>query len=289
VYSNEVKEFDFQNKDWEDIKTFGDVPPGLKKHSAVILKGLPNMLIFGGSDANGKLSNMVYNYNIEKRNWAIMKTSGSIPEGRIDFTAEVTEDGKKMIVLGGMGKAWYNDLYSLSLINGEWTKIISKNPPVARTCHSGIIYNNKLVIFGGLKSWFADGYLNDLHEFNFNTLTWREIKPNENDFIPMERSKHSAIVTSDGKSMLMFGGRSVNQFLYDIWRLDLDTYQWNRLLPNGGIPKARNSHATILFENLMYVFGGFNDRIVEDSWKGGYMNQVAIYDPWKQENSTKFL
>jgi len=275
LYSNDVHSFDYDKLIWTIESVTGDVPPGLKKHTSVLIDFGNSMLIFGGADTFGKPHNEVYRYTFSTQHWTLMQVEGEIPEPRSDHASAVTPDGKQMIVFGGLGSTFYNDLYSLDLENWIWKKISTNGViPGTRVCHSAIISGNYFVIFGGLKSWIGDSYLNDVHLLNMETLTWRELLPKGN--LPKPRSKHTANLSPvDKKSMIVFGGRGMNTYWNDIWVLNIDTEEWKLVEPVGSSPNARMAHSAVISGNFLIINAGFNDQLGYGN--ASYLNQLVTF------------
>jgi hypothetical protein len=57
-----------------------------------------------------------------------------------------------------------------------------------------------------------------------------------------------------------FGGaltvRTPHNYLNDTWSFNISTRKWTELQCTGSIPSPRKSHAAVLIDDVMYVFGG---------------------------------
>jgi len=232
------------------------------------------MVVFGGADGVGGTLNDVHLYTFETQQWKKIDATGDIPLPRVDHSSSITPDGSSIIIFGGVYKSWFNDVHKLDLATWTWQKLSTSGiPPIPRSTHVSVITDNQLIIFGGLKSYMADGYLNSVHQLNLNTLAWREYDP---DFSPLSRSKPTAVLSPDGGSMIVFGGRTSNLFLNDLFSFDLKEESWTRLDPEGEeIPSARNAHVAVLVKDRMFVFGGYNDQL--GVLGNGYLNQLAEF------------
>ena len=55
-----------------------------------------------------------------------------------------------------------------------------------------------------------------------------------------------------------FGGAGDrHHYLNDTWSFDISTRKWTELQCTGSIPSPRSSHAAVLVDDVMYIFGGF--------------------------------
>ncbi len=57
-----------------------------------------------------------------------------------------------------------------------------------------------------------------------------------------------------------FGGRGDHHWYNDTWSFDISTRKWTELQCTGSIPSPRSSHAAVLVDDVMYVFGGYTGK-----------------------------
>ena len=83
--------------------------------------------------------------------------------------------------------------------------------------------------------------------------------------------------------MFVFGGKDDdNNKLNDLWRLDLNTYQWNEVkIADDYKPIERSGHSCDIFENFMVIFGGIFEITKE-------LNDFHLFDFKKQKWITIF-
>jgi len=86
--------------------------------------------------------------------------------------------------------------------------------PTTRWGHAASSYNGKLYIVGGRN----EQDVNDLHEFDPETMKWREI--DIAGHLPKPRRRHSALFVSG--SLVMFGGFD-GTFFNDLHILDFQS------------------------------------------------------------------
>ena len=63
-----------------------------------------------------------------------------------------------------------NDLWRLDLNSYTWQEVVVTNPPLERSGHSCDLYENYMVIFGGIYEITKE--LNDLQVFDFKKNRW---------------------------------------------------------------------------------------------------------------------
>jgi dynein heavy chain len=161
-----------------------------------------------------------------------------------------------------------------------WSKVESSGrQPEARSNHSTILYNKKIILFGGFKS--SSIRYNDLWILDTATDEWSqphigvtETKPDgEVVFkrswpeVPAPRGAHSATLV--GNQMYIFGGYGGSGFarrdFNDITALDLDTWEWRPIECTGEIPEPRSGHQGVAVNEKIYVIGGWNSMVQFDN------------------------
>ena len=235
----------------------------------VIINNKINYLI-----QNFKVKNLFIDVqNITTQKKTKKQTKKILPDIRERHTLTVLGgDGKKSILFGGLGfdekNEKYiplNDLWSLT-INFEmkivnWTKIQTKEIPIERYDHTMVWYslnpqNNFTILFGGYGSnkkefdetWILVEKKGNL-EFDVMKVIHKEgVKK------PKARYQHSAVV--QGKNMFIYGGKSKNQILDDLWIFDCETFQYREIQMTGISIPPRYSHSAVITQNYMLVFGG---------------------------------
>jgi hypothetical protein len=76
---------------------------------------------------------------------------------------------------------------------------------------------------------------------------------------PSGRTSHAMAAGPDG-SLYVFGGDEIGGMGNDLFKLDLDTNEWNIIEPRGLVkPSARIKHGMVSVGSDLYVFGGYGD------------------------------
>jgi hypothetical protein len=122
-----------------------------------------------------------------------------------------------------------------------------------------------------------------LNQFDFDVSpvksipVWNSYDPTPGDKKPPPRIGHVLVSTGDriilfvrllpSSSPLVtilysFGGTNGQCDYNDTWSFDISTRKWTELQCTGSIPPPRHSHAAALIDDVMYVFGGRDDRRV---------------------------
>jgi N-acetylneuraminic acid mutarotase len=250
-------------------------------------------------------------YSLWRRFFVDINTT-SCPPGRLCHTAVVHDS--KMYIYGGhitQPSSEYfhtvkHDMYECNLVTRAWREIPVGEGAPRRTEHTAVVYNNKMIIFGG---YSGNGYENSVMVFDFASSTWQQLMTHGE--APSARSAHTAVVV--GKSMYVFGGWNGIHCMNDLHELNFETNTWslisadtsqssrmsgsanhahsihaaNARHPCGDLPSARCSHGAVVFASsmgndaagpssspVMYIFGGYAIEGANESPNKGYLDDL---------------
>lgn len=156
-----------------------------------------------------------------------------------------------------------NKLYCFNTVSLEWSQPdVDGQLPGARDGHSACVINNVMYIFGGYED-YVEKFSNEVHALDFNTMTWSLVRTQGKP--ARWRDFHSA--TGIGDCMYIFGGRSdkagpyhTNNELYchKLQVFNTKTCTWHEPVVVGHVPLGRRSHSAFLYQEKLYIFGGYN-------------------------------
>jgi hypothetical protein len=128
-------------------------------------------------------------------------------------------------------------------------------PPCPRSLHSAVIWNDSMYIFGGYNGHVR---VNDFHAFSFTTRRWSPVLPAAHSGMPPSpRDRHVSVV--HGNTLYIFGGFDGTSRTNDFYGFDFSSMTWREIVPRTGSPPSeRHSHASVVYGNSMYVFGGYD-------------------------------
>lgn len=181
-------------------------------------------------------------------------------------------------VIGGwLGNRAASEILVLDVTNPkelEWTQVRDRGvSPGACNMHSAeyIPEKREIYIFRG-----GDGsaYLNDLHAFNIDTLTWRKLETFGSR--PEPRADHASAYMHETKEMFVFGGWNGSARLNDFYILDTTTSTWRKPEFKGAAPHARAGMTLSAVRDRLYLFGGNG---VESS----VCNDLHVFDRTQME------
>ncbi|KAG5890788.1 hypothetical protein JTB14_007182 [Gonioctena quinquepunctata] len=210
-----------------------------------------------------------------------------LPYKRYGHTAIVY--GEKVYIWGGRNdRASCSTLFCFDTIWHCWTAPkTTGNIPPARDGHTACLWGKYMIIFGGYEE-DSDAFARSVYSLDLEKMHWTYIHINGTE--PSLRDFHTTVVIQD--RMYLFGGRgTTNEFtsrrpvvLYcnELWYLDLKAFTWHKCKNSGSIPVGRRSHSAFVYNEKMYIFGGYN------SVREQHYNHMHEYDPkmsvWKKLN-----
>lgn len=179
------------------------------------------------------------------------------PEARQGHSMVTLPDGRVML-FGGEDQegSLFNDLYAFE--DNGWAQVIPNYaPPPPMEGHSANLLpdnntnnNTVIFIFGGRT---ADGYSNDIYQYNVDTEEYTKIEPQGTK--PPARKHHGACVLDNGR-VVVVGGESESDFLKDTWIYDPHTNNWFQGAPT---PGSLLGPAIGYLGDYLYVLGQSED------------------------------
>ena len=149
------------------------------------------------------------------------------PESREEFPFALDPSSNFIYLYSGLSSNYkLNSLWKLNSTIFKWEKIVSNNVnPEPRVGHSGIIYKNKFIIFGGRILNY--NYYGNLEIYNIDTNQWSS----PNVYAPSDFTlRRNHICCLIGQQMFIHGGiSSEGEYLNDCYLLNLNPYKWLKI------------------------------------------------------------
>jgi len=237
---------------------------GVKRteHTAIVYKD--SMYVFGGYNG-AAYENAVVCYNFKAKVWTTLEVKGITPSARSAHTAVLFND--KMYVFGGWnGQNCMNDLHELDLQTNTWSQITPNGDiPCARCSHGSVVMEDGasgvMYIFGGYCTERAQeppnkGYLNDLYEFHFDTMTWK--RSNVWGQIPSPRSRFRLVYHRD--FIYLFAGWNSLSHFNNLFQYATKTGRWTEIQTNFET-EGIGQFSMVVCNDLLYVFSGFSPSV----------------------------
>lgn len=166
-------------------------------------------------------------------------TTGDVPPPLVGATTTVIDN--QMFVFAGRlvtTRRMTNDMYILNLETLEWTRFIpppgAERPPRPRYFHSANVYDNQLVIFGGMgySRSSEDGLcaLDDVCVFDVAKMEWRygSIAPT----LYNARARYAHLSSVSGNLLVIVGGQDMNnQYIPEINVFNIEKWEWIQVRP----------------------------------------------------------
>jgi N-acetylneuraminic acid mutarotase len=251
---NDLWRYKFEDKQWERVHVeSGCALPAKTEHSAVIYQN--KMYLFGGYSGE-YFTNTLYAYDFEKNECTHVVTSGDVPSVRSAHVGVVYQD--KMYIFGGWnGAEQNNDLYSYDFATSRWAKIVCNGPvPRPRCSHAGSVSDrfHSMFIFAGYGGK-DHGYLNDLCQFDFETLRWKLIERTP----PIPRSRMRLVEFQD--KIYIYGGWNKVEHFNNLYQYDLECKRWSEVQLDLEPAEGKiGQHSMVVHNNILYIFSGYNSR-----------------------------
>jgi hypothetical protein len=153
---------------WTQLLPSGNVPAARQQHSAVYDPTHNRMIVFGGSEANGAVSNDVWvlsnaNGSGGAPSWSQVSPAGALPTARAAHTGVYDPASNRMTIFGGQdaSSSILSDVWVLSGANGRsrtpsWQQLGPFTPFfVEPKAYHTAVYNSttkRMTVFGGLSN-----------------------------------------------------------------------------------------------------------------------------------------
>ena len=215
-------------------------------------------------------------YLSQTKNWHENRTSN--PPKRRSFHTSCIYDGY-YYVFGGkdITEGKLSDIMRVDLFNSEnptWETVTPSNgkqlEPLAY--HTGTLIEDKYYIIGGSNVFLRQSpfiYIYDLKENNLEKI--KSEKNDKNDEVISYLSMHTANYYSQNNEIILFGGYSEGKTMNKIFRFNLNTndIKVQKEDNEDNIPEPRIGHASFIFQNYLYIFGGSlqDGTLLNDLWR----------------------
>ncbi|KII73257.1 Kelch domain-containing protein 10 [Thelohanellus kitauei] len=233
--------------------------------------------IFGGTNypLGDQVTNLLLQVDIRHFRWRILfehsiETSDDIPQPMFQSTIFYKDRGI-FVVQPVSDTEKFASIYRFCLDTSSW-KIITnfRHEPEVRFLGYGTIFNEKLFYFS--RSDISINKFFEVGVYKMSMKMWgTSPTTSPTGEYPVDRENETWAF--GGKYGYLCGGQrldmeSKRSFIEDVWRIDLETFEWKKL--NLTPKQGRSHHAmALLNEDCLYVFGGItsDDIPVKDGIK----------------------
>ncbi|XP_074837451.1 multiple epidermal growth factor-like domains protein 8 [Carettochelys insculpta] len=189
--------------------------------------------------------------------WYNVSTSDPHFRPRTAAAGAVLPPAGALYIFGGLDlNAALDDLAIYNFTSNAWQRRVLSPQPAARHSHVAVAWQGCLVLCGGE---LADGSLaSDVWMYRPLEGHWLELAPpNATGSRPPGLASHAAAVVDSW--LYIFGGRTaMDVFSAQMFRFQLETWQWERVVPAGGKAPAAAGHSMVfhLPSRTLLVYGG---------------------------------
>lgn len=253
---------------WSRINTTGSVPH-LKNAAAIYDPLGDRMIVYGGRNAAGAPSEVMWSLNLLSNTWVqIVPNGGPNPPPRYTHNLHYHQNANGMIMWSGQGiaSAIYNDVWKFSFATNSWSQLWpdgnASGVPLKRYGTASVFepVSGMITTFAGFTS---SGRFDDTWTFDAVNVLWQD---RTSSVHPPKRCLHSAVYANDLGRFIVYGGQDTGP-LDDIWQCTLSNYQWSDITP-AIKPPARFWNTMIYYPGgNIVIFGGLGTSARNDMWK----------------------
>ena len=194
-----------------------------------------------------------------------------------------TQNGPLVYILYGRTQELYFNSIEILDLSQDFPErqVVTDNwyTPNKRINHCSAVYNDKMLIFGGVTD--KGVYLNDLWSFDMSVNLWTNIEASGD--VPAPRALMSCI-NVDGLRLLVFGGKDSSKAYDDLYYLTISLSTWKIQPTSDNYPEPRYSACIVQIDYSFFIIGGRNNKVVFDEiWT--YVD--GVYDYYKINSNDK--
>ena len=269
----ELWKFNPSTKKWTKLQTKGPQPQQLASHSVTLFAGT-QMLVYGGTGFpfGQNSSNRIYCCDLRTLTWKWLKPSNT---SRSEDNEEPIKQYGQAVVLdevnchfysvgGTTGHQYSIDVHRFDLLSRRWTALWKKSRsgdefPEARYRHEIVLFDGKIFAFGGGTDQVCFS-LKKIPVFDLGSRTWSAIdsNPGKPASTPLPNPRRCLGCVMKDHYVYINGGMDGVQVFDDVWRFNLRTHDWEKILVTLPIPLFFHAITLSPSTGRMITFGGVN-------------------------------
>lgn len=244
----DVHIYNIETGRWTRVKSTGKVPSPRCLSTCCAVGH--QIYVFGGyqvhTDGPHTVFNGMYVYDTLEQQWHHLECSGESPDPRA-ASCMVHYRNQLWIFGGSQGKqVFFGDLFRFDIDRRQWSMqetFGARDRPARLCCHTGVLVQNRLYVFGGLtasESYKDQHVIGELYSVDLDMFTWRhEI---QTGYVPHARCCHVSFAVHH-MIFVASGGDLLSRSRYDQHVYVCNTAQsnkWTKLTSYFGnyMPKA---------------------------------------------------
>jgi N-acetylneuraminic acid mutarotase len=253
--------FDLEQDSWKKLSPAGATPEARFGHSAVWVDGL-GLVVFAGQKGVEFFGDL-WVFDPDRDKWKELPANGAAPKRRYGSCMIVGPDGRIWISHGFTFSGRFDDTRAYNLKTSRWASIAPDGRrPGERCLHDCFTSSTgQLVLYGGQDN--SERALGDLWVTRPNG-SWKKAAA------PQASARRLYAVTEAGAYAYVFGGAGKDDRAFDdLWRVDRDTLEFERVRVDGPTPGARYAGTLITdpVRGRLLLFGGQGNDAMSDMWE----------------------
>eukprot|EP00301_Raphidiophrys_heterophryoidea_P002266 c11061_g1_i3.p1 GENE.c11061_g1_i3~~c11061_g1_i3.p1 ORF type:complete len:1007 (-),score=267.88 c11061_g1_i3:703-3723(-) len=273
----ELQEFQTQKAErasmvWSMAAVSGAPPSGRRGHSANVVGD--ELLVFGGLDHTGKLSDSLFVLDIKTLTWkSDVAARGQVPTPRSHHSATVLIEGT-ILIFGGRSAGSEVHIFEPETRTFFIAETATGGAP-PRYGHAASASGTSVFVLGGI-GLTTGSALADFWELDTSDMSWHQHNLPEDFDQRMEINPSPVLVTVD--NTLLLTGLSMNPRSFAVvytGQIEQSEIRWKTLRVDRDPPRPRISASYTATSRHLYVIGG---QLVENSAR---TNEVLVFDYWR--------
>ena len=253
--------YDLKKDTWKKLSAKGQQPTPRFGHSAVWVDG-QGLIVFAGQRGPNFFDEL-WVFDPDKRRWRELPANGQVPKRRYGSCMVVGSDGRLWISHGFTSSGRFDDTRAYNLKTEKWATLTPDGRVPGERCLHDCFTSatGELVLYGGQDDGaFA---LGDLWVMG-RDREWSRLDD------PKPKPRRLYAVTEAGAYAYVFGGAGEDNSAFDdLWRVDRETLDFERVRVEGTAPGPRYAGTLITDpkRGRLLLFGGQGATAKADLWE----------------------
>jgi len=258
---------------WKKLTGSGPVPAGRSSHSVAAVGR--KVYIYGGEDVPRNAFDPNFHvYDLDAHTWTeLTQVNGEVPHKRVAHATAVV--GESIILVAGRYDGEdVNDVWSFNTRTNTWTHHHTTGEEIpTMSYHAATSLGKDVYVFGGCH---GHDRLNVVYKLDTEKYHWEKLTT-KSDAVPTPRGGPGLV--SVAGSVYVYAGYQGKEELDDLWRFDLQSHEWTKIVGQGEAPPARSVHTTNLIGHTIVVYGGeCAPSALGHLGAGAYLGDTYLYD-----------
>ncbi|HEX5131921.1 MAG TPA: kelch repeat-containing protein [Candidatus Krumholzibacteria bacterium] len=207
-------------------------------------------------------------HDARAQSWTeLTPASGPAPAARRNASAIFDTAGNRMVIFGGFGTTYLNDIWAFDLDSDTWTDLTpaSGSAPAPRLTPASVYdpAGHRMI------TWSGQGpgvFFNDVWAFDLDAGTWSQFTPAGGP----PNIRYGVGYTWDpvARDLVTFAGFTNLGRFDDVWRFNGETDTWTDVsAPSPPLKRCLHAACYDPIEHRMIMYGGQNTGPLDDIWE----------------------